>query len=67
MKTEADLSLWLRWVLANALGDAVGLSVVLLVGFGVLGSAVASLPGAWPFVVSLAAGAVAEKLAGLAY
>jgi len=67
MRTERDLTFWLRWVLANALGEAVGLSTVLLVGFGVLGRAVEGLPGAWPFVARLAAGAVAEKLAGLAY
>lgn len=56
MESERDLIFWLRWVLANALGEAIGLSVVLLVGFGVLGSVVEGLPAAWPFVISLAAG-----------
>jgi hypothetical protein len=56
MKTESDGVFWLRWVTANALGEAVGLSAVLLVGFGVLGRAVEGLPGAWPLVASVAAG-----------
>ena len=50
MKAESDGAFWLRWVAANALGEAVGLSAVLLVGFGVLGRAVEGLPGAWPLV-----------------
>lgn len=56
MRTKPDLVFWLRWVLANALSEAIGLSTVLLVGFGVLGGVVEGLPGAWPFVASLAAG-----------
>lgn len=65
MKSERDLIFWLRWALANALGEAVGLSAVLLVGFGVLGSAVEGLPGAWPFVASLAAGIVLGVFEGI--
>jgi len=65
MKVERDLIFWLRWVLANALGEAVGLSTVLLVGFGVLGSAVEGLPGAWPFVASLTAGILLGVFEGI--
>ncbi len=55
---ERDLLFWLRWVIANALGEAVGLSTVLLVGFAVLGPYLAKLPGAWPAVLGLVAGVV---------
>ncbi len=53
---ENDLLFWLRWVIANTLGEAVGLSTVLLVGFAVLGPYLAKLPGAWPAVLGLVAG-----------
>lgn len=56
MKHESDLNFWSRWVAANAAGEAIGLSAVLLVGFGMLGSRLAGLPGAWPAVLSLVAG-----------
>jgi hypothetical protein len=56
MKPERDVIFWLRWVLANALGEAVGLSAVLLVGFGVLGPRLAGLTGALPAVIGLVAG-----------
>jgi hypothetical protein len=42
-------------VLANALGEAIGLSAVLLVGFGVLDPRLERLSGAWPAMLSLAA------------
>jgi hypothetical protein len=56
MKQEGNLIFWLRWVMANALGEAVGLSAVLLVGFGVLSPLLAGLTGAWPALLSLVAG-----------
>jgi hypothetical protein len=56
VKHERDTIFWLRWVAANALGEAVGLSAVLLVGFGVLGPSLSGLAGAWPAVVGLIAG-----------
>lgn len=56
MRHERDAIIWLRWVLANAAGEAVGLSAVLLVGFGVLGPRLGGLTGAWPAVLGLVAG-----------
>lgn len=56
MRHEHEAILWLRWVLANAAGEAVGLSAVLLVGFGVLGPRLGELAGVWPAVVGLVAG-----------
>ena len=47
---------WLRWTLANGFGEAVGLSAVLLAGFGVLGPRLAELTGAWPAALALVAG-----------
>ncbi len=65
MQGERNLAFWLRWVGANALGEAIGLSAVLLVGFGMLGPLVAGLPGAWPAVISLAAGVLLGVFEGL--
>jgi len=66
MKHERDLFFWLRWVVTNMLGEAVGLSVVLLVGFGVLGSRLARLTGAWPAVLSGVAGVLLGIFEGIA-
>ena len=65
MRSESNLVFWLRWVLANALGEAVGLSAVLLVGFGVLGPQLAGLAGAWPAVLSLTSGVVLGIFEGI--
>jgi len=65
MKHERDAIFWLRWVAANAGSEAVGLSAVLLVGFGVLGARLAGLPGAWPAVLSLAAGVLLGIFEGI--
>ncbi len=65
MQDERDLIFWLRWVAANTLGEAVGLSVVLLVGFGLLGPLVAGLPGAWPAITSLLAGVLLGIFEGI--
>jgi len=65
MKPERDVIFWLRWVLANALGEAVGLSAVLLVGFGVLGPRLAGLTGAWPAVIGLVAGVLLGIFEGI--
>jgi hypothetical protein len=65
MKQERDTIFWLRWVLANAVGEAVGLSAVLLVGFGVLGPRLAGLTGAWPAVLGLVAGVLLGIFEGI--
>ncbi|MCX6030709.1 MAG: hypothetical protein NT169_15610 [Chloroflexi bacterium] len=65
MKHERNAIFWLRWVLANTVGEAVGLSVVLLVGFGVLGPRLAGLTGAWPAVVGLVAGVLLGIFEGI--
>jgi hypothetical protein len=65
MQGEGDLAFWLRWVAANSLGEAIGLSAVLLVGFGILGMLAGGLPGVWPAVVSLAAGVLLGVFEGL--
>jgi hypothetical protein len=65
MKRERDAIFWLRWVLANAIGEAIGLSAVLLVGFGLLGPRLAGLAGAWPAVLSLVAGVLLGILEGI--
>lgn len=65
MHGERNLTFWLRWVGANALSEAVGLSAVLLVGFGVLGPLVAGLPGAWPAIISIAAGVLLGIFEGI--
>ena len=65
MKAKSDGAFWLRWVAANVLGEAVGLSAVLLVGFGILGRAVEGLPGAWPLVASVAAGVLLGVFEGI--
>jgi hypothetical protein len=36
MNHERDLIFWLRWVVANALGEAIGLGAAFLIGFGLL-------------------------------
>jgi hypothetical protein len=58
MKHERKVILWLWWVLANALGEAVGLSAVLVVGFGVLSPRLAGLSGAWPALLAVIGGAL---------
>ena len=65
MKYERDAIFWLRWVLANAVGEAVGLSTVLLVGFGVLGPRLGGLDGAWPAVLGLVAGVLLGIFEGI--
>lgn len=65
MHGERDWTFWLRWVGANALSEAIGLSAVLLVGFGVLGPLVDGLPGAWPAIVSIAAGVLLGIFEGI--
>jgi hypothetical protein len=65
MGGERDSEFWLRWVAANALGEAIGLSAVLLVGFGLLGPLVAAMPGAWPAVIGLGAGVLLGVFEGL--
>jgi len=65
MKHERNAIFWLRWVLANAAGEAVGLSAVLLIGFGVLGPRLAGLSGAWPAVMGLAAGVLLGIFEGI--
>jgi len=56
MNHKSNTIFWLRWVLANMLGEAVGLSAVLVVGFGVLGPRLAGLGGPWPALLGLVAG-----------
>lgn len=56
MKRERDAEFWLRWVLANALAEGVGLSAVLIVGFGLLGPRLAGLSGVWPALLGLLGG-----------
>ena len=56
MEQSNDGLFWMRWVLANGLGEAVGLSAVLLAGFGVLGPRLAALTGVWPALLALLAG-----------
>jgi hypothetical protein len=65
MKYERDAILWLRWVLANAIGEAVGLSAVLLIGFGVLGPRLAGLIGVWPAALGLVAGVLLGIFEGI--
>jgi hypothetical protein len=36
MNQERDLFFWLRWVVANALAEAIGLGAAFLIGFGLL-------------------------------
>lgn len=65
MRSERDLAFWLRWVGANALGEAIGLGAVLLVGFGVLGPLVAGVAGAWLAIISLMAGVLLGVFEGI--
>lgn len=65
MKHERNATFWLRWVLANAAGETLGLSAVLLVGFGVLGPRLAGLTGASPAVLGLAAGVLLGIFEGI--
>ena len=65
MSKEGDPIFWLRWVLANALSEALGLGAVLLVGFGVLGPRLAGLSGAWPAMLGLVAGVLLGVFEGI--
>ncbi len=65
MKAVSGSKFWLHWVLANALCEAVGLSAVLLVGFGILGRAAEGLPGAWPLLASVAGGVLLGVFEGV--
>ena len=65
MKSEYKLFFWLRWVLANALAEGIGLSAVLVVGFGILGPRLAGLSGAWPALLGLVGGVVLGLFEGL--
>ena len=56
MKQVSNTSLWLRWVIANAWGEALGLSAVLLIGFGVLGPRLEGMAGAGPALLAIGAG-----------
>jgi hypothetical protein len=60
-----DLHFWLYWMLANAVGEAVGLSAVLLVGFGLLGPRLGGLSGAWSAVLGLLAGVLLGTFEGI--
>ena len=55
MKND-DFTFWLRWMLANALGEAIGVSAPLLIGFGILEPQMSGLTGTWSAVLVLVAG-----------
>lgn len=57
MSNEGDPLFWLRWVLANALSEAIGLGAVLLIGFSLL-SRLEQAGGMWPILLAAAAGAL---------